>query len=427
MVLTADSFKLECNCGKEHNVDVERVVIDSGSLYGLEDEMAKVGLNGKPVFVYDNNTYEATAGRRPNGQEIILLGEPGQMLKADEQATQLVLEQAAGADVLVGIGSGVICDITRYCAHKMGVPFASSPTAASVDGFTSSLAAINVKGFKLSLPAAAPRLIVADTDVFSKAPMRMTRSGFGDMMGKVTALFEWELAHNLTGEYYCPSIAKITSDAVQSIIDTSADLVKGDKKAFENLMHGLVLSGIAMQLAGNSRPASGAEHHFSHIIEMGIYGDHDTLHGEKVGVGTLCVMRAFEQFLNLSADEVREMQRPYTALDANKLRAVFGDLTDSIMAENEKDCLKAVADEDPAAHWDDIKAMYAKLPTRAEMNRLFEGIGAINTVEGIDMDPKNVGQVLFWSPPVRNRLTLMRIITRRLCGSEYDFRSITSM
>lgn len=153
-------------------------------------------------------------------------------------------------------------------------------------------------GFKKTFTAVSPKIVVADLDIISKAPARLTASGVGDMVGKYIALAEWRIGKILTDEYFCDKIYGMTLDAAKEVVNAAEDLAEGKTSAYEKLMYGLVLSGLAMQLLGNSRCASGAEHHISHLIEMrpdGLGASSDALHGEKVGVGTLIASKGLSR------------------------------------------------------------------------------------------------------------------------------------
>lgn len=176
----------------------------------------------------------------------------------NERGVQLLTEQLPGdVGYLLAIGSGTVHDITRYCAYRLRVPFVSCPTAASVDGFCSSVAAMTWGGCKKTLTAVAPQFVLADTDIIRQAPLRLTRSGYGDMVGKYIALADWRMAHILTGEYLCESIAGLTMEATQAVLDSAAGIRDGQAAAYESLIAGLLLSGIAMQLLGYSVPLPG--------------------------------------------------------------------------------------------------------------------------------------------------------------------------
>mgnify|MGYP003297676294 CR=1 FL=1 len=141
------------------------------------------------------------------------------------------------------------------------------------------------------------KIVLADVDVIANAPMRLTVAGFGDMVGKFIALSDWKIANAVTGEFLCEEIYSLMMKATITALDCADGLAVRDKKAIEQLTGGLILSGLAMQMMGNSRPASGAEHHISHIIEMqpaGLGVSSTALHGEKVGVATLLIMEEYE-------------------------------------------------------------------------------------------------------------------------------------
>lgn len=110
--------------------------------------------------------------------------------------------------------------------------------------------------------------MIADTDIIANAPVRLNASGAADMLGKYTALADWEIAHLLTNEYICEQIVGLEREALNSVVEVLPGIKEGKKNACEQLIRGLIISGLAMQLAENSRPASGAEHHISHLWEM---------------------------------------------------------------------------------------------------------------------------------------------------------------
>ena len=123
-------------------------------------------------------------------------------------------------------------------------------------------------GFKKTLPAVAPEIVLADTEIIKNAPMELVRSGVGDIMAKYTALADWKMAHVLTNELLCEKIYSIMQDAADTVMQSVPGIARGEESAYADVTYALIMSGIAMQMMGNSRPASGAEHHISHMIEM---------------------------------------------------------------------------------------------------------------------------------------------------------------
>ena len=281
--LDARQFGGSCRCGKDHTMVTRSVLIAPGALLALEDALHENGIEGKRCTLYGERTYAATAGRHPYAEQEIIL--PSKDLHADEKAVARTLAELHGdTKVLIAVGSGTIHDIARYCAHERGLHFVSCPTAASVDGFCSTVAAMTWRGYKKTLPAVAPEIVAADTDVLRAAPTELVRSGVGDILAKYTALADWRMAHVLTGEYFCPEIHDLMHTAADAAVESVDGILRGEPEAFENVTKALLLSGIAMQMMGNSRPASGAEHHIAHLIEMHpaeLLVAFPALHGER--------------------------------------------------------------------------------------------------------------------------------------------------
>jgi len=395
--LNIDTKKLggPCRCGRGHTMETRRIIIRGGCVSEFGAHLAAVGLRGKCAAVYDENTYDAAGLRRPPAQQEIIL--PPVHLHADENAVARVLSQLDDAVCfLIAVGSGTIHDIVRYCAAKRGIPFVSCPTAASVDGFCSNVSAMTWQGFKLTLPGIAPVLVLADLEVIRRAPCHLARSGAGDMIGKYIALLDWNIAHLLTGEQFCPVIEGMTRQAVAAVRENPED--------FEQLTYGLMLSGLAMQMMGNSRPASGAEHHFSHFIEMA-QPDNPALHGEKVGIGAAIVAGVYHELA-----EAEDIQQYLHNLRRPLLEGAFeARLLPSILEENAHDCMAGVAPANIAACWPAIRKMVNETPSRQALEVLYQGIGAKATPEDIGLAPTQLPGILDYSPYVRNRLTLLRI------------------
>ena len=281
-------------------------------------------------------------------------------------------------DCLVACGSGSLHDITRYCAHEHNIDFISFPTAPSVDGFVSSVAAMTFGGRKVSFESASPVAMFADERVLADSPARLTASGVGDILGKYTALFDWKIANLLCGEPIASEVYDLMKSALGRLSallnelistadenanhgvargavdgntthtiargavdgDITRNITRSSPEYIRCVMECLILAGLSMQLCGNSRPASGAEHHLSHFWEMNLVNQPcGALHGESVGCGTLLVARRyhaaasdrahFTELLTCRPDLARLFDRSYLA-------PVFGDITDGILDENLK-------------------------------------------------------------------------------------------
>lgn len=411
MRIDSTKYGGRCACGKEHKMATRLCVIESGALGQLEELLEQQGLGGKKrCAVYGSVTWANPAFSHPRAaQEIVL---PSEGLHADEHATGEVLRQLdADVELLLACGSGSIHDTVRYCAAQRGIPFVALPTAASVDGFCSAVAAMTWQGYKKTMNAVAPLLVVADLDVISRAPAYLTASGVGDVLGKYIALADWRIAHELTGEAVCPVIYDIMEDAVGRIWDSCLDTLSGSAEAFESVMYGLLMSGLAMQLMGNSRPASGAEHHISHLIEMrpaALGVNSSALHGEKVGVGTLIAAREYHRLAGI--EDIAPYVRPYEPLDDGWLRSFYGEkLYPTAAAENEHDCLAAVTPEAIIRAWPKIREIIASIPSEQAIFEKLEKLGAKRSLTDIEVPEELLPVLIAHSPSVRNRLTLMRV------------------
>lgn len=400
-----------CACGKEHRMETRLCIIEQDALCRFDEYLAEMGLTGGRCVVYDEHTYAAVPPeKRPKALQEIVLDPEG--LHADDFSTAHVLAQLkSGAEVMVAVGSGTVHDIVRYCAADRALPFVSVPTAASCDGFCSNVAAMTWEGYKKTLSSRAPVMVVADLAVISKAPSFLVASGVGDMLGKYTALADWQMSRAVTGEAVCPTIFHIMKDATDCIMKNAVKTVRGDLDAFEAVTYGLVMSGIAMQMMGNSRPASGGEHHISHIIEsapVGLGVHSDALHGEKVGVGTLLASREYHRLAEM--EDISDKLVPFTPIDMNWLEEFFGEkLYPSARAENEHDCLAQVTPEKLAAAWPEMRKIIAAIPTEEALYKLLEGLGAKRCLEDIGVPEEKRQLLLDTSPMIRNRLTLMRM------------------
>ncbi len=411
MVIDSKQYNGLCSCGRTHEMATEFCLIESGCLKTVDVYMNEYGLQGYTVAVYDENTYLATADRHPPVDKEVVL--PAKDLHANEHGVALLLEALPEeTKIIIAVGAGTVHDISRYCAYTRNIDFVSCPTAASVDGFCSSVAAMTWDGCKKTLTAVAPKIVVADLDIIKNAPIRLARSGFGDMVGKYVSLTDWKIGNILTGEYYCETIAELTRQATENVLKSAEGIVSGDSKTYENLMYGLLLSGLAMQMIGNSRPASGAEHHISHIIEMqpkGLDVFSEALHGEKVGVGTLLVLREYQKIVTHRNVAFAD----YVTYSQETMEAVFGkEMFPEIVIENQNDAAAGICADRISACFEQIVGELAKLPTVESLERMYEKsqIKCSLADIGVSNDKREV--LLMCAPMVRNRLTLLRLLSR---------------
>lgn len=196
--------------------------------------------------------------------------------------------------VVLGIGGGTKIDVAKLSSADRGIPFMSIPTTASHDGIASPLVSIKGLNKPYSVMAQSPMAIIVDTSIIIQAPYRFTASGCGDIMAKFTAVRDWELAHNDKNEYYGEYAASLSLMSAKLVLE-NADVIKPEaEEGLRLLLEALISCGVAMSIAGSSRPCSGSEHLFSHALDLIV--PKPALHGEQCGVGT--IMMAYLHKMN---------------------------------------------------------------------------------------------------------------------------------
>ena len=298
-----------CGCGRTHRCDIKEIVLEKGAISRVVTLLHKHHYK-RPLLVYDETT-KKIAGKRlaelleESGIEYTAYCFPYKTPVADMERC-LLLERNLPQDtnVIIAVGSGTINDICRYVSYEKNLDYFIFATAPSMDGFASDVSPLIVDNLKTTYSAHVPTAIIGDLDILKDAPMNMIAAGAGDIFGKYTCLCDWKLAHLVTGEYYCEAIAGLVEHSIEVLVESCRQIQSQKENAVKRIMEGLILSGIAMSFARNSRPASGSEHHLSHYWEMMFLFDEKraVLHGTKVGIGTVLVLRLYELFQKESLD-----------------------------------------------------------------------------------------------------------------------------
>ncbi len=189
--------------------------------------------------------------------------------------------------VLFGVGGGTKIDAAKLSSAGKGIPYISVPTALSHDGIASPLASVKGLDKPYSVMVQAPMAIIADTEVISQAPWRSVISGCGDVLAKITAVKDWQLARADKNEYYGEYAASLALMSARLVMRNASQIQTGNEEGLRVLLEALISCGVAMSIAGSSRPCSGSEHLFSHALDQ---LDHaGAMHGEQCGVGSIMV------------------------------------------------------------------------------------------------------------------------------------------
>jgi len=329
--------------------------------------------------------------------------------------------QLTGSSAVVAIGAGTINDIAKMAAHGVGVPYAIIATAPSMNGYTSSVAALLEEGVKTTRPCAPPVAIIADIDLLAQAPYRMTAAGLGDLLSKPVSQADWLLAHYLTESPYSRQAAQL--------IDTSATLLDGvpphlpsrQPEAIGRLMGSLLLSGLAMTLAGTSAPSSGGEHLISHYLDMTHYAFDaaNDLHGCQVGVATIATAALYEKLLAFDPTSIDIDRRVETHIPWETYRGIiekrFTTLCDAVLPHAEKNYPTAKELRQRLGHlkenWREITApIAAVLHTAAQIRAHLEAAKAPTDFAALGVDPTRAHYAITHSKDIRARYTILHLL-----------------
>ncbi len=299
---------------KVKEMDLPRKILAGhGVLDRIGSVVEKIG-NFKRIIIVTGPKTMDIAGERV--KEILKKGRKVNVLITGDATTENlnIVEDASKnfkADLIIGVGGGTKIDLAKKAAYDVSVPFISVPTAASHDGVASPRATIKDSGSPLSTEAAVPISIIADTEIIVKAPYRNLIAGAADIIANYTAIKDWELGYKLKGEDFSSSAYAISKYTAEEMINYAPYLKPNDEESVWVVIKAIISSGMAMSLAGSSRPASGSEHLFAHAVEMIAPGK--ALHGEIAGVGTIIMSFLQGQDWKRVRDALRTMGAPTRA------------------------------------------------------------------------------------------------------------------
>ncbi len=408
MIMDCEKYVGKCVCGRDHELETKKVVVEYGAINNFERYMADVGLAGKKrAVIYDTVIYKLTEGKHIAADQEIVLEANG--LRAEDTVIEEMMKKLDKPEVIVAYGAGTIMDFGRYPAYKLGIPFVAVPTLASSDGFTANICSAILNGQKKSTPMCAPVLVVADLDIIKGAPARLVASGINDILSKYISLLDWKVSHLVAGEYYCPMVADLAQEALDIMRKAADEYVATGVADHEAMTMAQMKSGLTMQLLNHSRAASGAEHLMAHLVEMQPprFENAEGIHGECVGVGTFACIKEYHRLASLPTPKAK----PFEPLSEQWIREKFGDrLAPGIIKENENDVLATFDPQNIVDHWDEIRAMINELPSVEEMEALYKGCNAKYLPEHIGIDPALEQEMLPISAAIRNRLTLVRML-----------------
>ena len=405
---------------------IRELLIERDAL-GRAGPMARRCFDGDRAVIFaDEAGYGAAGARVAESLEAAGLAVVKQVIAARplpkptvELAETFRAALAAPGTIPVALGSGVINDLVKYAAHLENRPYFSVATAASMDGYASAGAPLVTGGFKITIPARAPRAILADLDVIATAPAEMTSWGYGDLAGKVPAGGDWMLADALGVEPIDDVAWPLVQDNLHGWLSDPAALAGGDFAAIARLFAGLSVVGLAMEFHGSSRPASGADHQIAHLWEMeGLkFNGRRVSHGACVAVGCMISLSLFDWLIeqDLSAMNPANAARSAPSLAAKhaEIDAIFDDPHIIQRAKQETSAKHPSQDVLRArlvtlqSTWPDLRErLRSHLMRSGQMANLLRAAGAPVHAADIGVSPGHLKATFLASRFIRSRYTI---------------------
>ncbi len=406
--------------------------IGSGILSQVADLFTEQFPNQKAVIIADTITYEIAGEKvhqlfdEANIEQLtpFIFNDP-HLYAEYAFVDQLVAFLNTNDAIPIAVGSGTINDLTKLAAHLTGRQYLCVATAASMDGYTAFGASITASGAKQTFNCPAPQACLADIDIISKAPAEMTASGYADLFAKITAGADWILADSLNVEAIDSKAWSIVQDGLHTALSDPEGVRKGNSEAITKLVEGLMLGGFAMQWSKSSRPASGAEHQFSHLWNMENHlnnGEHVS-HGFQVSIGTLAITSLFEQLLATNVDELNISSAvanwPVEAdSDVQALKIFEGTdfptigLQETKAKYNNREQL-AQQLELFKVNWPQLRQQLAKqIVPLTEAKRRLDLVGAPTAPEQIGISRQRLRETFIRAQFIRRRFTILDVAVR---------------
>ena len=365
-----------CACGRDHECPIRTIRIGAEALASLPQVFSEYT---HILLVSDDNT-DAVCGDKVRAllggavETSLVLHADGVVVPDEACIEEIESHLTEDTDLLVGIGSGVINDLCKDVSFRHDLPYGIIATAPSMDGYASVGAALILGGMKITRNARPPMAIIADTAVLKTAPLEMLKAGYGDIVGKYSCLNDWKLSTAIYGEYFCQTVYDLTMDTAKAVEPLAERILARDEEAIGALMDALVTVGIAMSYVGNSRPASGSEHHLSHFFEItGILENKPYFaHGIDVLYSAVVTARLREELLKVIPCR-HSFDR---AVWEREIRRIYSTSAEGVIALQNKLGWYERDDETAVmSQWGALCDILREAPTEQDMKMLVQRIG----------------------------------------------------
>ncbi len=415
-----------CKCGKDHLCDVSEVVTGNGAINLLPEKLRLLG-GAKPFILADKNTFAACGEKVTEilkNEEIAYSSYvfPHGDVKPDEKAVgAAIMHFDTSCDIVVGVGSGVINDISKILANVSKSKYIIVATAPSMDGYASATSSVDRDGLKVSLQSRCADIIIGDTEILKNAPEKSLVSGLGDIIAKYISIAEWRISHLINGEYYCDDIAALIRKSVKLCVDNAEGLKNREDAAVEAVFNGLVYAGAAMSFANASRPASGNEHYFSHIWDMRAleFGCSSSTHGIQCAIGTLICAKLYEKLCTVEPNRekaVYAVNNFSLSEHWQDLRRFLGKGAETMIELEKKENKYSFENygkriDAIIKNFDGIKKIVAQeIPSGKTLEKLLDSVGCPKTPKEIGIDSSTVPETFAATKDIRDKYILSRLV-----------------
>ncbi|MBN2322742.1 MAG: sn-glycerol-1-phosphate dehydrogenase [Spirochaetes bacterium] len=422
-------ISFDCICGETHGVPIKYLSMGSGAVERAGAVLDDFGFGGRGVAVCDRRI-ESTVVREvmsvlsAGGLDLAIhpVGDGATLIKPEVSGSEIIAGEIKGkADYLVAVGSGVICDLVKYAATSLGIPCALIGTAPSMNGYTSSMAALSEEGIKKTIMIDPPRCIFGDTAIMRDAPVEMVRAGLGDIISKSICNADWKLSQIVKKTYFCPLPFRITDKSEPEYLEAAEAIGGRTEEGIRVLTDGIMRSGLSMTVIGTSMPSSGAEHFISHYWDLMALkeGGKKLLHGTQVGVSTLLVLDLYEWLKGFRIKRVsmEKLESDYPTREEIEtfLEGKFGVYSEGIKAQylpkylpwkEKKAELQRIVDT-----WDSIFGeLQPYIRPKHTAARALKKSGAPVTCEDLGKTRNEALEALIYARYIRGRYTILDLL-----------------
>jgi len=412
-VVTAEDL-VGCTCGGEHPTPAV-TLYSGGDACRVLAEDCSAWYGKQPVLLISDPETDLVGGKTLRAA----LSRQGvnlhhYALETNPSATDTLVAkiEAASRDkkLIISVGSGTINDLGKFAADRNGIDYWTMPTAPSMNGYTSSIAAIKLKGVKRTLPAAPPKRIYVVPQEIQDAPLKLRQAGFCDVLAKVVSDIDWQCESLLCSGSYCGLPAALMATVEKTYAEHAEEIGHGDETAVMGLFNGLLLSGVAMSLAGSSAPASGGEHLVSHFWDMRetLTGREAELHGLQVGVGIILSTACYQRLAQLDGGDLKPLGLQQYTATAERIPKLWGEYAAEVEKQflGKREVLLAFDQRLPDT-WERLLPLFRQVRPPEYFVDLFMRTGAPFTLDAFRLSAEEFRLAARNARAIRERITVL--------------------